>query len=166
MEEEKKTFAKEQKYAAHFDINGFNDAYRRFRNAETEEEATNAYKLARGIIMDVDEDRLSLKQFKIYTEMTDTLDAMHKTLSNQPKGKCRRLNCTRYAEVDTGKLVEALDNVLLAYAEMVASNAAGLISGDYLSVIGELDEAREMLMTGVDTVKEFIKNNKLYVRRD
>lgn len=89
------------KFDQDFDVNAFNNANKRFRNAKDLNEAKLAYADAKLILSDIDPERLSPKQYKIFMDMEEETESMRKVINGQPKQKCRRLQCDRFRREET-----------------------------------------------------------------
>ena len=106
------------KFDQDFDVNAFNNANKRFRNAKDLNEAKLAYADAKLILSDIDPARLSPKQYKIFMDMEDETESMRKVINGQPKQKCRRLQCDRFRRDETYDkeyMIGILKRIRMAY---------------------------------------------------
>ena len=140
------------KFDQDFDVNAFNNANKRFRNAKDLNEAKLAYADAKLILSDIDPERLSPKQYKIFMDMEEETESMRKVINGQPKQKCRRLQCDRFRRDETydkDYIIDGLKLIRLIYKD---------IEGQWRRIIEELKTKHGMTLT---EEAEYLLNNIL-----
>lgn len=141
------------KFDQDFDVNAFNNANKRFRNAKDLNEAKLAYADAKLILSDIDPERLSPKQYKIFMDMEEETDSMRKVINGQPKQKCRRLQCDRFRSDETYDkeyMIDRLKLIRMTYTD---------IEERWRRIIEELKTKHGITLT--EEAESFLSNNSL-----